>query len=376
MRKYDVVIIGGGLAGLTLSIQLAKKNLHVILFEKERYPFHKVCGEYIAMESWDYLEACGIPLSKMNLPRITSLNISSPSGNLLRHKLEPGGFGISRFSLDQLLAEEAIKAGVLVMQETKVNDVIWGGDQFTVTSSGGSYNARIVVGSFGKRSNLDVKFQRSFIQNKAKGLNNYIAVKYHVAADLPDDVIELHNFSNGYCGISKTDQERYCLCYLTTAENLNRSGNDIKRMEAEILMRNPYLNKYFQSFVSLYEEPVIISQVSFASKTQTEQHILMPGDSAGLITPLCGNGMSMAMHASKILVHKLELFFENKITRAELENQYTMEWKKHFSKRLIAGRIFQQLFGKEWVTNSVISLLKPFPFVVKELVSLTHGKPF
>ncbi len=102
----------------------------------------------------------------------------------------------------------------------------------------------------------------------------------------------------------------------------------------------------------------------------------MPGDSAGLITPLCGNGMSMAMHASKILVHKLELFFENKITRAELENQYTMEWKKHFSKRLIAGRIFQQLFGKEWVTNSVISLLKPFPFVVKELVSLTHGKPF
>jgi len=48
---YDAAIIGGGLAGLALSIQLSKKGYRVILFEKEQYPFHKVCGEYISMES-------------------------------------------------------------------------------------------------------------------------------------------------------------------------------------------------------------------------------------------------------------------------------------------------------------------------------------
>jgi flavin-dependent dehydrogenase len=48
VTKYDVAIIGGGLAGLSLSIQLAKKNYSVVLFEKEKYPFHKVCGEYIS----------------------------------------------------------------------------------------------------------------------------------------------------------------------------------------------------------------------------------------------------------------------------------------------------------------------------------------
>ena len=51
----DVSIIGGGLAGLSLSIQLAKACYRVILCEKEKYPFHIFCGEYICLESWDFI---------------------------------------------------------------------------------------------------------------------------------------------------------------------------------------------------------------------------------------------------------------------------------------------------------------------------------
>ncbi len=39
---YDVAIIGGGLAGLSLSIQLANAGYSIVLFEKEKYPFHKL----------------------------------------------------------------------------------------------------------------------------------------------------------------------------------------------------------------------------------------------------------------------------------------------------------------------------------------------
>ena len=46
---YDLAIVGGGLAGLSLSIQMAKAGYKVILFEKEQYPFHRVCGEYISL---------------------------------------------------------------------------------------------------------------------------------------------------------------------------------------------------------------------------------------------------------------------------------------------------------------------------------------
>ncbi|MGZ4157476.1 MAG: FAD-dependent oxidoreductase, partial [Bacteroidia bacterium] len=47
-KTYQVSIIGGGLAGLTLAVQLADAGYSCVLFEKNKYPFHKVCGEYIS----------------------------------------------------------------------------------------------------------------------------------------------------------------------------------------------------------------------------------------------------------------------------------------------------------------------------------------
>ena len=96
-KIYDVVIIGGGLAGLALSIQLAKADYNVALFEKEKYPFHKVCGEYISFENWNFLEELGLPLSDWSLPVIKHLTISAPDGNFIQNDLPLGGFGISRY---------------------------------------------------------------------------------------------------------------------------------------------------------------------------------------------------------------------------------------------------------------------------------------
>ena len=73
-KVYDCAIIGGGLAGLCLAIQLAKNGHQIILFEKNQYPFHKVCGEYISMESWDFLQRLGVPLSDWDLPKINRLS--------------------------------------------------------------------------------------------------------------------------------------------------------------------------------------------------------------------------------------------------------------------------------------------------------------
>src|SRR5271154_664542 len=110
-EKYDVVIIGGGLGGLSLSIQLAKAGFLVGVFEKEQYPFHKVCGEYISFESWNFLQELGIPLSDWNLPTIRRLMVSSPNGKYLEHDLPLGGFGISRYKLDAALADIVKKCG-------------------------------------------------------------------------------------------------------------------------------------------------------------------------------------------------------------------------------------------------------------------------
>jgi len=102
----------------------------------------------------------------------------------------------------------------------------------------------------------------------------------------------------------------------------------------------------------------------------------MIGDAAGMIAPLCGNGMSMALHSSKIASACIQPFLNNKIAREQMENQYSQHWKNNFEKRLKMGRSIQKLFGKEHITNVFIRAIKPFPFLINKIIKTTHGREF
>jgi flavin-dependent dehydrogenase len=375
-NRYDVAIIGGGLAGLSLSIQLAKAGYSVAVFEKEEYPFHKVCGEYVSFENWNFLEELGLPLSDWHLPLIKHLLVSAPNGNYIECNLPLGGFGISRYKIDSALASLARIAGVSVFEKNKVLDVIFKHSQFNMQTASFDCTAKMVCGSFGKRSNMDVKWKRNFIQKKNTKLNNYIGVKYHIKTEFPSNAIALHNFKNGYCGISQIEENNYCLCYLTTAENLRANNNSVQAMEKNILQKNPFLEKIFSTSQFLFEQPVIISQISFEKKSKIENHVLMIGDSAGMITPLCGNGMSMALHGSKIAFKHIDYFLKDVITRHEMEQDYTDAWNQCFGKRLLAGRFIQRFFGSEQLSDFLIRFVKPFPKIVSYLIRQTHGTPY
>jgi flavin-dependent dehydrogenase len=374
--RYDVAIIGGGLAGLALSIQCARTGYNTIVFEREKYPFHKVCGEYISLESWNFLEELGVPLSDMNLPVIRNLMVSAPNGKYIESPLPLGGFGISRYTIDQLLANLARDEGVTLLEGTKVSDVIYRNNSFIIFSSRGELEAAVAAGAYGKRGNLDVKWKRQFTRVKPNKLNHHVGVKYHVRFPQPADLISLHNFENGYCGISQIEDNKCCLCYLTTAGNLRRSHNDIATMEKNILMKNPFLEKIFSGAEFLYEEPLTISRISFNKKTQVENHVLMIGDTAGMITPLCGNGMSMALHSSKLAYEEIIGFMRKKVNRFEMEQQYTQQWEKQFGRRMQAVRLIQNFFGSPYLSNFLISSVKPFPRFMSYLIRQTHGKTF
>ena len=374
--RYDIAIVGGGLAGLALSIQSAKAGFKVVLFEKEQYPFHKVCGEYISLESWDFIESLGVPLSKLQLPIVNRLMVTAPNGNSIEQPLDLGGFGISRYTIDKALYELAKGLGVRVEAGVKADDIVFEADMFSVHSSIGIIQSRVAVGSFGKRSNLDVKWKRPFILGKQKQLDNFIGVKYHIDIDWPNDLIALHNFKDGYCGISAIENGKTCLCYLTTAHNLKTHGGSIEAMEELVLKTNPYLKEILEKAVHLYEAPVTIAQISFERKSLIENHVLMVGDAGGMITPLCGNGMSMALHGSKLAYEAIAPFLRNELSREAMEQQYSNAWSNAFAKRLTVGRWVQGFFGKTWVTNLFIAMLKPFPFLVRAIVKQTHGERY
>lgn len=374
-HRYDIGIIGGGLAGLSLAIQLVRVGYSVILWEKDDYPAHRVCGEYVSRESVPFLKDLGLDLSVLQLPEIQYLELSTPSGKVTRTTLPLGGIGISRYLLDHELAKKAISLGVHVMTQTKVNDVHFRQDGHVVETHAGSFICRLVVGSFGKRSLMDIRMNRTFIQEKRKASHNYVGVKYHVKLPFPRDTIALHHFEKGYCGLSAIEDDLYCLCYMVAASQLRAHGT-IHAMEQAVLLQQPFLKKIWEDATFMWEKPITISQIAFDRKTQIEDHVLMVGDAAGMITPLCGNGMSMALHGSKLAFTFICPFLEGKLTRADMEHQYQQVWNANFATRLRAGNWLQDLFQSKLAANLLLSSLQSFPRVRQFIIRQTHGEPF
>ena len=371
---YDVAIIGGGLAGLSAAIVLSRKGYKVLVLEKDDYPRHKVCGEYVSMESKPFLESLGLPVSAMGLPAISKLQVTDTRGNEVHAALPQGGFGISRYVLDDALARLAKEAGATLLTKAKADNVQQANGIFTVSAGAHNYTAKLACGTWGKRSNIDVKWQRPFITGKNKALNNYIGVKYHISYPWPADVIGLHNFKNGYCGISQIEDGKYCLCYLATAADLKHCGNDIKRLERKVLMKNEVLEQIFTNAIFDEGFPVTISQISFDKKELVRDGVLLLGDAAGMITPLCGNGMSMAFHSAKIAAGLVDDFLQARISRVQMEQGYREQWKKMFSTRISLGRLIQSNFGKERATSFFLRAVNALPFLRRRLIKGTSGE--
>jgi menaquinone-9 beta-reductase len=377
MRKdFDVIIVGGGLAGLTSAILLSRNKKKVLLIEKKTYPFHKVCGEYVSNEVLAFLQSLGFNPFDYGASKIKSLRISTPTGKNIYTNLALGGFGLSRYVMDNAMFKLAVENGAEVLQSTKVRDVVFDEGRFTVsTNDGRTFSSSLVIGSYGKRDILDKKLNRNFIESRT----GYMGVKYHIKTDYPIDEIGLDNFEKGYCGIAKIEEHKYNLCYLYRRSRIKDFDN-IADLEKNILFKNPVLKSIFSNSEFLFPQPEVINEISFSPKELIKDHVFMCGDSAGLITPLCGNGMSMSIHSAKILC---ELIVESGILekakiekdqRDILERKYEKAWNKNFKRRLFIGRTIQGLFGNNILTSLSLKTIHCIPPLEKWLIANTHGK--
>jgi menaquinone-9 beta-reductase len=373
MANKEILIVGGGLAGLISSIHLNRAGMSCCVIEKKTYPFHRVCGEYISNEVLPYLRWLDCDPRELSPSDIRKFNLSAVNGRLASMPLDLGGFGISRYRLDEFLYQKAAAGGVQFHLNTECEQVNFEHNRFEAHTNGPVLNADVVVGSFGKRSRLDGYLHRQFFQKRSP----YVGVKYHIRLkDYPANTIALHNFQEGYCGISRVEEDRINLCYLTHRDPLKKFGS-IQRLEEAVLFQNPFLRKIFETAEFLFEKPETINEISFETKAPVEQHILMAGDAAGMITPLCGNGMALAIHSAKILSeHILRFCRDDSYSRAQMEVDYSRTWNQLFARRLWVGRQIQRLFGAVWTSNLAVTLAQSTPPIANFLMKKTHGEPF
>jgi menaquinone-9 beta-reductase len=366
-----VSIVGGGLAGLVSSILLARKGVDVTLIEKKQYPFHRVCGEYISNEVVPFLKSENLFPDKFSPAAITRFQLTAVDGKSAILPLDMGGFGVSRFSFDDFLFQEAKKSGVNVLQDTEVSSIEFAGDHFSITTPSGSSDSDVVLCAFGKRSKIDVEWKRSFATKRSP----YVAVKYHLRVEHDHDLIALHNFKGGYCGISNIENGKANLCYLVHRDKLRKAGS-IAELEQTVLKKNPWLKSIFDNADFLFEKPETMNEISFETKEPIFNHTLMIGDAAGMITPLCGNGMAMAIRSGKIAAELTHQFCAGKLSRQQLEAQYAAAWKKTFAGQLWFGRQVQKLFGSEWASNLAIQIAIRTQWIAQTIIRNTHGERF
>lgn len=371
IMSYNVIIVGGGLAGLTSAVHLSKKGLSVLLIEKNEYPKHKVCGEYISNEVLPYLKALDFNPFDYGAKNIFNFTLSTSKSRSVSAKLPIGGFGISRYCIDWELSKKAKQSGAEILH-ANVIEVQFKNEQFEIfTNQNEQYTAELVIGSFGKRSNLDIKMNRDFTQKSTP----FLGVKAHYKGSFPEDAVGLHNFKGGYCGISKVENDTINVCYIADYKSFKKHKN-IDDFQNKVLSKNKYLKEVFDSYEPVFEKPLSISQVSFSAKQAVENHILMCGDSAGMIHPLAGNGMSMAIRSAQMVSLQILKFKSGEIkSRIDLENGYTKIWNKEFSLRLKSGHIIAKLFRLGWFSELIMLFLKIFPFVLTRIIKRTHGKP-
>jgi len=370
-HNFDVIIVGGGLAGLTSAIHLSRSNISVLVIEKNPYPSHKVCGEYVSNEVLPYLKSMEIDPFEHGAKEIKELELSTCGSKRIRSTLPLGGFGISRYTFDNILAIKAEQGGAQIIQDV-VTNIKYFKDEFKVTTKTKViFKSKFVIGAYGKRSAIDTKMHRGYIKKKSP----FLAVKIHVKGEHPSDLVALHNFQGGYCGVSKTESDEINLCYITSFKSFKRF-KDIKGFQEQVVYKNKHLKMIFQNSTPSFSTPLSISQISFAKKSPVEQHVLMCGDTAGLIHPLCGNGMSMAIRSAQMISQLLIKYFNHELnSRNQLEKIYSKSWNKEFRSRLKAGRIIAALFEHNKLAEVLISFLEMFPGILNAIIKRTHGKP-
>ena len=376
---FDVAIVGGGLAGCNAALALAHQNRRVLLLEAKPYPHPKVCGEFLSPECVALFAASKfLPvLQQLNPVNIKRVRVTSTDGSTWKTEFPAPAFGISRYALDEAFVRFAAQNGVEVHDSARVTEIDGSLDQhfsLTARTSVGreTFRAATVIAAHGKRSNLDRRLNRGFL-NSAQP---FIALKRHfIGPPLPEE-IHLHVFPGGYCGISEIEGGHMNVCMLvrqTTFQAVSRDARDqVDPFVSWIMTQNPFLRDWLEQATPVDPKWLSIAQVPFVDKTTTESDILMAGDAAGLVAPLAGDGMAMALHSGRLAAQLIDQYLDHRMTSTELKTTYSRAWNATFKNRVRLGRALQAMMLRPAMLEPGLRLLNVVPSLGRFLVENTR----
>ena len=350
-NNFDVIVAGGGPAGASAAIHLARGGADVLLIEQKKFPRPKLCGEFVSPECQEHFEKLGVVDAMIAAaPALLEETVFYSSKG--HHVAVPskwfGGraaFGLSRAVMDEVLLRHAQKGGVRVLEGANITEPILDDEAVTgvrVKTENGhhDYHAPITIDATGRARILSRKFTKA--GNKRPTL---VAFKAHFRqTKVTPGACEIYFYPGGYGGLSTVEAGTSNLCFIVAAEQVKRCHSDPNIVVRELLMRNRRAAHTLET-AEVCSEWLSASWERFGrQRPSPAPGLLAIGDSAAFIDPFTGSGMLMAFEsgelvAQTILRQKTEVF-------SDLAASYTASYQRTFDSRLrICGWLRRAAFS-------------------------------
>ncbi len=352
----DVAIIGGGLAGATLAALLARRGVGVVVIERDEFPRDKVCGEFLSYDSLPILDRMSL-LSRIDDAGASQLQRCRVIGErrTLEFTFPAPARGISRRVLDELLFRAAGTSGARLIEGAAVTAIRQSSVEFTRAQLPGSISARVLVGAWGRWGRFDTEFGRSFVRERS---HRHFGFKRHYRriAGSASDSTDLLSFDRGYLGVNDIEGDETNICGLVHGDRLRGHRGRWDAFMERVASEAPPIRRMLDQYVPVQKEFLSSEPVVFRPKSAVERGMFLVGDASGVIDPLTGNGMSMAIQSALVAAPFILAALDD---RASAEEGYRRAHESFFQPRLKWSRMVAPLLSSPRLLASALALGPP-----------------
>ena len=339
-----ITIVGGGLAGLTLGIDLRQHGIPAVIFEAHNYPRHRVCGEFISGNGPDVLHRLGLLplLERAGAIRVHSAAFIAGSNRSPVRELASPALGLSRHLMDAALAEEFQRLGGELHAGSRWNFPN-NGEPMTlpiagITSPSPKASGEAIVRASGRHAQPTENGWRWFgLKAHARNVN--------LSADL-----EMHVSADNYVGVNRINggEVNVCGLFRGRAGKTRESGFELLRGKLGSPLHEKLAGAQFDehSFCS-------VAGLSLSPQRAADKTDCCIGDAITMIPPVTGNGMSMAFESAEIAIEPLCYYCRGDMTWPEARDAIASACDRAFAGRLAWARRLQWLMFSPIVRSPV-----------------------
>jgi flavin-dependent dehydrogenase len=339
--EADVTIVGAGPAGATLAALLASRGVDVLLVDRDAFPRDKLCGEFLSYDALPILERLGVlsQIDAAGAPHIDRARIVG-ARRTYDFALPHAARGVSRMLLDDLLVREATRRGARFRIGTSIPE------------------AKVTVGAWGRWGRFDTQLGRSFVRDRS---HRNFGFKRHYKGEGTAGTIELYSFDRGYLGVNDVEGGITNICGLVHASRLAGHKGRWDAFVDTIRTEEPALEALYARHTPAQEHFLSSEPVIFRARSAVEGGIFMIGDASGVIDPLTGNGMAMAVQSALLLAPLLIRLLETPAQRSAIEAEYRAAHHRFFARRIAWSRGVAKLLSRPRLLDAGLATLRALP---------------